>query len=189
MLLRKSISGAKKLFQKSLGSFKSLFSIGNYERLPKSSPQNLVLHTSYKDLDNLYTELAHQEYNWDSIEAADDHQSERKKMMNSNLKLQQKKENNKMEKTREVEESGERRSWLVEEKLKELEMLDKSNVDHILDIEEVLHYYSRLTCPAYLELVDKFFLDIYAEFFKPPLNNTTATARFNSSRLRINPRP
>ena len=46
---------------------------------------------------------------------------------------------------------------MVEQKLRELEMLDMNNVEYVLDIEEVLHYYSRLTCPAYLEIVDKFF--------------------------------
>ncbi|THF98523.1 hypothetical protein TEA_001166 [Camellia sinensis var. sinensis] len=40
-------------------------------------------------------------------------------------------------------------------------MVDKSNIEHVLDIEEVLHYYSRLTCPAYVDIVDKFFMDIW----------------------------
>ncbi|KAH7511911.1 uncharacterized protein LOC112490439 [Ziziphus jujuba] len=236
MLLRKSISGTKKFFQKTLGGLKSLFSKGDYEKLPKSSPQNNAfsyttaavadvnhVHTNYKDLDKFYTELA-QEY-WDNIHV-EDHQSKRKiittatstptkqdhrefdqsgnlkklahnsspvkVMKNNNMETQQRRvvypnnhNINKVKKNRreeeEEEEMGERRSWLVEEKLKELEMLDISNVDHVLDIEEVLHYYSRLTCPAYLEIVDKFFLDIYAEFFKPPPVSAT---RINSSRLR-----
>lgn len=58
----------------------------------------------------------------------------------------------------------ERRMCLVAKKIKELEKLDSRNVDHALDIEEILHYYSRLTCPAYLEIVDKFFTEIFAEF-------------------------
>ena len=66
---------------------------------------------------------------------------------------------------------------LVEEKLKELEMLDVSNVDHVLDIEEVLHYYSRLTCPAYLEIIDKFFMDMFAEL----LASSTPARRVSSS--------
>ncbi|KAF1872644.1 hypothetical protein Lal_00016481 [Lupinus albus] len=52
---------------------------------------------------------------------------------------------------------------MVEKKLRELEKLDQSNVDYVLDIEEVLHYYSRLTCPEYLEIVDKFFMEMYSE--------------------------
>ncbi|KAJ4833424.1 hypothetical protein Tsubulata_034351 [Turnera subulata] len=68
----------------------------------------------------------------------------------------------------------EARSFVVAQKLKELEMMDVSNIDHVLDIEEVLHYYSRLTCPAYLELVDKFFMEIYAEFFAPLVSPLSA---------------
>lgn len=58
---------------------------------------------------------------------------------------------------------------MVEKKLKELEMLDKSDVDYVLDIEEVLHYYSRLTSPVYLEIVEKFFMEMYSEFFVDPV--------------------
>ena len=61
----------------------------------------------------------------------------------------------------------EERSYLVAQKLRELEMMDVGNVDHVLDIEEVLHYYSRLTCPPYLDMVDKFFMNIFSEFFSP----------------------
>ncbi|KAK7271298.1 hypothetical protein RJT34_27078 [Clitoria ternatea] len=59
----------------------------------------------------------------------------------------------------------EHRYCMVEQKLRELEMLDMNNVEYILDIEEVLHYYSRLTCPAYVEIVDKFFMEMYSELF------------------------
>lgn len=60
---------------------------------------------------------------------------------------------------------SEQRNCILEKKLRELEMLDVGNVDHVMDIEEVLHYYSRLTCPAYLEVVEKFFMEMYSEFF------------------------
>ncbi|KAK6912068.1 hypothetical protein RJ641_024161 [Dillenia turbinata] len=60
------------------------------------------------------------------------------------------------------------RAYLLAQKIKELEMMDVGNMDHVLDVEEVLHYYSRLTCPAYLDIVDKFFLDMYSELFVSP---------------------
>ncbi|KAL6974403.1 hypothetical protein U1Q18_028585 [Sarracenia purpurea var. burkii] len=60
-----------------------------------------------------------------------------------------------------IKEEG-RICW-VQQKLKELEMVERGNVEHLLDIEEVLHYYSRLTCLAYVEIVDKFFMEIYTE--------------------------
>ncbi|KAH7572291.1 hypothetical protein ACOSQ2_015628 [Xanthoceras sorbifolium] len=72
----------------------------------------------------------------------------------------------------------EERSCLLAEKLRELEMMDMSNVDHLLDIEEVLHYYSRLTCPAYLEIVDRFFMEMYAEFLAP--YSSTASSHISS---------
>ncbi|KAJ8568886.1 hypothetical protein K7X08_032583 [Anisodus acutangulus] len=61
----------------------------------------------------------------------------------------------------------EERSYLVAQKLKELKMLDKTtyNEEHALDIEEVVYYYSRLTCPAYLQIVDNFFMEMYSELF------------------------
>lgn len=75
---------------------------------------------------------------------------------------------------------GKERNWIVEKKLRELEMLDKGNVDHVMDIEEVLHYYSRLTCPAYLEIVEKFFTEMYSEFFglppPPPATNDSPSS-------------
>ncbi|KAE8652951.1 hypothetical protein Csa_017733 [Cucumis sativus] len=60
--------------------------------------------------------------------------------------------------------SWKRRMCLVAKNMKELEKLDARNVDHALDIEEILHYYSRLTSPTFLEIVDKFFVDIFTEF-------------------------
>ncbi|KAL2342522.1 hypothetical protein Fmac_003807 [Flemingia macrophylla] len=54
---------------------------------------------------------------------------------------------------------------MVEKKLREMEMLEMSDVDYVLDIQEFLHYYSRLTCPLYLQIVDKFFMQVYSEFF------------------------
>ncbi|KAI4347127.1 hypothetical protein L6164_007970 [Bauhinia variegata] len=58
----------------------------------------------------------------------------------------------------------EERNGVLEQKLRKLEMLDMGNVDYLLDIQEVLHYYSRLTCPAYLEIVEKFFMEVCSEF-------------------------
>ncbi|CAL1359518.1 unnamed protein product [Linum trigynum] len=80
--------------------------------------------------------------------------------------------------------SREERSWLVARKLKELQMMDMGDVDHVLDIEEVIHYYSRLSCPEYVEIVDKFFMDVYAEFFSPAAATpVSVNSRSRSSRL------
>lgn len=63
------------------------------------------------------------------------------------------------------ESRREERSYLVAHKLKELTMLENYKDEHALDIEQVLYYYSRLTCPAYVEIVDKFFMEMYSELF------------------------
>ncbi|XP_027359355.1 uncharacterized protein LOC113868005 [Abrus precatorius] len=76
----------------------------------------------------------------------------------------------------------EHRYCMVEQKLRELEMLDMNNMEYVLDIEEVLHYYSQLTCPAYLEIVDKFFTEMYSELFG---SVWTATPRSVNSRQKL----
>lgn len=198
MLLANSISGTKKFFQKTLGGLKSFFSKGYYQKLPKS-PTTPQPYTVVDDI--FYT----REY-WDHdsklnhVPAAD---KSMKKITSTPTKQGQEFRNGSLQRRREEaypnevsnreddeyyeyssswtakqsREDG--RSWLVAEKLRELEMLDVSNVDHNLDIEEVLHYYSRLTCPAYLEIVDNFFWQIYSEFFHNPTTPSRSTAKFS----------
>ncbi|KNA11448.1 hypothetical protein SOVF_134940 [Spinacia oleracea] len=76
----------------------------------------------------------------------------------------------------------ETRMCFAAEKLKELEMMDKGNVDHKLDVEEFLRYYSCLTCPAYLDIVDKFLVEMCTEFFGPQ-----ASPKVNYARPRLQP--
>ncbi|XVE88899.1 hypothetical protein DITRI_Ditri19aG0105900 [Diplodiscus trichospermus] len=66
------------------------------------------------------------------------------------------------------------------QKMKELEMMDVGDMEHVLDVEEALHYYSRLKSPVYLSIVDKFFMDMYSEFSVPK-----ASASINSSKRRF----
>ena len=72
-------------------------------------------------------------------------------------------EKTKMDYGKDEEESSSK--CLVTRKLKELKMMDRNNVDFVLDIEEVLHYYSRLTCPVYREIMEKFFVEMYSGTF------------------------
>ncbi|CAN0878243.1 hypothetical protein LINGRAHAP2_LOCUS12369, partial [Linum grandiflorum] len=78
--------------------------------------------------------------------------------------------------------------YMLARKLKELEMMDVSDVEHVLDVEEALHYYSRLKSTAYLDIVDKFFSDMYHEIsmiIPPPNYCSQASASANSSRRRL----
>ncbi|WCJ40749.1 hypothetical protein M5689_021657 [Euphorbia peplus] len=70
--------------------------------------------------------------------------------------------------------------YALAKKMKELEMMDVGDVDHVLDVEEALHYYSRLKSPVYLDMVDKFFTDMYKDFAVPQ-----PSASINSSRRRL----
>lgn len=48
-------------------------------------------------------------------------------------------------------------------KIKELDMIiETGDIEQALDVEEALHYYSRLRSPEYLNIVDKFFDDLYS---------------------------
>ncbi|PSS15597.1 Transcription repressor like [Actinidia chinensis var. chinensis] len=166
-MLRKSISTTKKLFQKTLKTLKSFLS-QDYQRLPKSPPLN-----PFMEIDKL-------------------ERRSKKKIASSPVKNHEKEVFTKMSFGNHCEEDHQEkkglvcegksikkgfmvkegiiRSCLVQQKLKELEMVDRSNIEHVLDIEEVLYYYSRLTCSAYIDIVDKFLMEIYAE-----ISNSTPT--------------
>lgn len=57
------------------------------------------------------------------------------------------------------------RSYLVTQKLNKLKMLENYKDEYAPDIEQLIYYYSRLTCTTYVEIVDKFFMQIYFELF------------------------
>jgi midasin (ATPase involved in ribosome maturation) len=62
---------------------------------------------------------------------------------------------------------------VLAQKMKELEIMDVTDVEHVLDVEEALHYYSRLKSPVYLDIVDKFFTNMYTEFSVPKASAST----------------
>lgn len=199
LLMRNSISTTKKFFQRTLGSLKSFFTGGSYQKLPKSprrSPSAAVEVININQWDSasctkkkiITSKSTKHESDpirsttttTNQVEKKKNDQANHRKVMimknNNNGKLEE--YNNFKDRLRSNDEGIRKYKYcLVEEKLKELEMLDVSNVDHVLDIEEVLHYYSRLTCPAYLEIVDKFFMDMFAEL----CGSSTPARRVNSS--------
>ncbi|GAU43464.1 hypothetical protein TSUD_141020 [Trifolium subterraneum] len=174
MLLRSSITTTKKFFQKTLKNFKSLFS-SDYQKLPKStSPHNhlsyFVAENHVMDIDmgmdmNIsnkngnYVKLSNASPYKEKIQVKKREVYEKKKNNEKRLSLQRGKQKDSSLFSNDMKE----RRYMVEEKLKELEMLDINNVDYVMDIEEVLHYYSRLTCPAYVEIVDRFFMEMYSD--------------------------
>ncbi|KAE8695358.1 B3 domain-containing protein [Hibiscus syriacus] len=70
-------------------------------------------------------------------------------------------------------------------KAKEMETMNVSNANHVLNVEEVLHYYSCLTCPAYV--VDKFFMEICSAFLgvkKEAVEILKRTTSFSGRKLK-----
>ena len=212
MLLGSSISNTtKKFFQRALENFKSCFSPG-YQKLPKTPPHNqfscsldINNNPCYEELEKFYSDFTKQ---WDSEKEKQGRRRSKKKgqeVLNNesfvslnnashdqiekseecdknknNIGLTHHSEKQKLNYMKDRKGNGNR---MVEKKLRELEMLDMSDVDYVLDIEEVLHYYSRLTCPVYLEIVDKFFMEMCSEFFGAPLR-PVVTPRTPSIKVR-----
>jgi hypothetical protein len=61
---------------------------------------------------------------------------------------------------------------VLSEKMKDLEMMDTDDLEQVLDVEEALHYYSRLTSPLYVDIVDKFFMDMHTDFSIPQVSTS-----------------
>lgn len=81
------------------------------------------------------------------------------------------------------EESGSIAAEFLAQKMEDLEMMDLNDIDHALDVEEVLHFYSRLTCPLYVEIVDEFFMDMYSDFH-PSRSLHTSMRKLTSDSMR-----
>ncbi|XP_010535162.1 PREDICTED: uncharacterized protein LOC104810523 [Tarenaya hassleriana] len=98
-----------------------------------------------------------------------------------------------LEQTQE-EEEGEKprafsRSWrrqrdreAFEKKVKEMDMIESGDIEDALDVEEAVHYYSRLRSPVYLDIVDKFFADLYSDLSLP---QTSSVVRAKASKRRV----
>ncbi|KAL8522391.1 hypothetical protein ACS0TY_012508 [Phlomoides rotata] len=70
------------------------------------------------------------------------------------------------------------------QKVEELEMMDVNNGDHVMDIDEVIHQYSLLTSPVYLDIVDKFFTDVYVELYVPQPSKSLSSSKRKQSSMR-----
>ncbi|KAM7475972.1 hypothetical protein LguiB_023215 [Lonicera macranthoides] len=203
MFLRKTIHKTKNFFQNSLQNLKS-FLFGGYQKLPKAHPLipfsiSSTNNQKMQHLDNFYREFSE---HWDS-NSNKVVQKKKKNIMSMNEargyiasngnfvnyemqnavkdtqeEIAREENNNLGSYLRSTSSSG--RGYVFVEKMKELEMMDVNDVDHVLDIEEILHYYSRLTCPVYVDLVDTFFMDMYSEFILPQ-----PSASINSSMRRL----
>ncbi|XP_027927129.1 uncharacterized protein LOC114184089 [Vigna unguiculata] len=179
MLLRETIRKSKVILHKTLRSFKSVI-FGGYQKLPRSLSFNPFLGRSA----NARTYTSDQFYNefYDILQSdlnrikrgADNNSMSRSREETedaANAEILPKESSEKI--VGEVGQVEEKKSCELgkkegvhdlAQKMKELEMMDSGDVEHVLDIEEALHYYSRLKSPVYLDIVDKFFNDMHTEF-------------------------
>ncbi|GAU11002.1 hypothetical protein TSUD_112950 [Trifolium subterraneum] len=190
MLLRKTIHKTKFLLKKTLRNFKCLI-YGGYQKLPRSlsfkcrtrcgSARSYTNDQFYNEFyDILQSDLNRVNMN-DEIKAMEEATSSEKKHV-SFVKQSPKKNI--------IEDKSKNKNEGVHElalKMKELDMNDSSDVEQVLDIEEALHYYSRLKSPVYLDIVDKFFTDMHSEFSvsqsSVSIKRSKSKGRFGSIRL------
>jgi len=183
MLLRKTICKTRFLLKKTLKNFKC-FIFGGYQKLPRSLSFNPFLGRSSNSARTYTSDQFYNEFydilqsdlnrinrngeismNMSREQAMEDAASIEKKHVSFVKQSPQKNitENGvkeKKDKGNKKNDSGVNELAL---KMKELEMNDSGDVEQVLDIEEALHYYSRLRSPIYLDIVDKFFTDMHSE--------------------------
>lgn len=209
MLISESIEKTKNFFRKSLVNLKSLL-FGGYKKLPKPALLNPfscsigIKKNHHKDL--YYTEFCNA---WESdLDGAKKRRknkvtesrtpvNEENGSSGSFMKLadegpvknkqeERKKEEKKMVSFRmdknvdQCSQGMTPEGYALAQKMKQLDMMDAGDMEHVLDVEEALHYYSRLRSPVYLDIVDKFFTDMYSE-----LNVPQASASINTSKRRL----
>lgn len=193
MLLRETIRKTRVLFHKTLRSFKSVI-FGGYQKLPRSLSFNPFVgrsgnartYTSEQFYNEFYDML---QSDLNRIKRSDSNSMSRSRehaigdAVNTEILRKQSSQKSIAEEGVVVEEKKNKGSCEMgkkeclnnsksmnegvhdlAEKMKELEMMDTGDVEHELDIEEALHYYSRLKSPVYLDIVDKFFMDMHSEF-------------------------
>ncbi|KFK39774.1 hypothetical protein AALP_AA3G285900 [Arabis alpina] len=164
MVLRNSISNTRKLFQKTIDNFKSLFSNnGTYQKLPKT-PNNTSINNHHPN-PNIITSSS-------SIQKQFQPKPRHYVTKNRGL-IQQPRRRDRDETTLFTKPKVE----LVHQKLKEMEMMMNDdmmiNEEHFSDVREFLHCYSRLRYTAYLDVVEQFFMEVYSDFFSfQPLEHT-----------------
>ncbi|KAL7603757.1 uncharacterized protein LOC111886814 [Lactuca sativa] len=197
MLLRKTIRKTKNFLNKTLQNFKS-FVFGGYKKLSKAPSLKLFNNPKMQHLDNFYKEFCEK---WDS-DANNANPNLKGDIESNGSVIEVSNTNNKGTNMTQDQKSVVISSSLedkkdggcsnegsqihvLEQKMKELEMMDMKDEEQVLDIEEVLHYYSLLTSPIYQDLVDKFFTDMYSDFYvpQPPIRSNS----INSSIRRLGP--
>ncbi|XP_051119510.1 uncharacterized protein LOC127243501 [Andrographis paniculata] len=189
MLLQEPLERTKRFFQKTLRCIKSLFPGGCLEVLPIFSFGEKI-SSKIQDLQYFCKKLSRKQNGTGNKKdgqiapteqkEGDVHCSQNSMCVPDHCKLKALKEEKKAWKYSGMKQD--RTSYLsaqkLAQKMKEFEMMDVNDGEHVLDVEEVLHYYSLLTSPVYLDIVDQFFTDMYLEFNLPhPTKSANSSMR------------
>jgi hypothetical protein len=196
--LRKTIHKTKSFFNKRLKNFRSFFS-GGYQKLPRSLSFNFLCN-----MDNAKAYSSDQFYNefYDILQsdlstmkmfgkgkepAMEDtarsgnfmcfsKQSPQRSTYEGSVRSQLRKKEDLNS------QNMNKGAHVLAQKMKKLDMMESGDLEHVLDIEEALHYYSRLKSPVYLDIVDRFFIDINSDLTLPQ-----PSASFKRSKERLGP--
>ncbi|CAN6933631.1 unnamed protein product [Brassica oleracea] len=168
MVLRSSISNTKKFFQKTIDNFKSFFSNNaTYHKLPKTphnisindhhhqNPNNIISSSSTSSIHKQLQPKSRDYVTKNRVLTQPPRRGDRDETLFSKPKVE-----------------------LVLLKLQKMEEIMNGDIindeEHVLDVREFLDCYSRLRCAAYIDVVEKFFMEVYSDFFSPqPLEHTT----------------
>ncbi|XP_018458701.2 uncharacterized protein LOC108829568 [Raphanus sativus] len=168
---RSSISNTRKFFQKTIDNFKSFFSNNaTYHKLPKTpnntsindhhhqNPKNIISSSSTSSVPKQLQPKSRDYVTENSALAQPPRRGDRNETLFSKPKVE-----------------------LILRKLQEMEEIMNGDIindeEHVLDVREILDCYSRLRCAAYLDVVEKFFIEVYSDLFSTqPLEHTTSVA-------------
>lgn len=169
----------KKIFLKTLQNLKN-FLFRTYETIPKTLSLNPLCCTKITQrnhhLDHIYPESSnsHQSPLSDHTHDQDNAKPITKIHTEKTVK-------NAVPPRKNKQSDSDAGVYLLEQQMKDLEMMDVGDVDHVSDVKEALHCYSLLTSPVYVEMVNKFFMDMYTDFHM--LQPGISISSSNSSRL------
>ncbi|CAO2813327.1 unnamed protein product [Amaranthus hypochondriacus] len=156
----------KKIFLKTLQNLKN-FLFRTYETIPKTLSLNPLCCTKITQrnhhLDHIYPESSnsHQSPLSDHTHDQDNAKPITKIHTEKTVK-------NAVPPRKNKQSDSDAGVYLLEQQMKDLEMMDVGDVDHVSDVKEALHCYSLLTSPVYVEMVNKFFMDMYTDFNSVP---------------------
>ncbi|CAN4100232.1 unnamed protein product [Withania somnifera] len=172
MLLKKTFQKTKSLFLKTLHNLNS-FLFRSHHKLPKVchfnpffSRSNRIPNSVIQELDDFYRDFP-QQLQYCNQNEVPERKCIGEESVNNTMKDRIQKATCYEEKLGDDFLQNTSRGEILAQKMKELEMMDEEDLDQMMDIKEVLYYYSHLKCPVYLDIVDRYFMDMYNEFSLP----------------------